>query len=96
MRAYAQPGPCRTPAGLGRPAPFPDRLVDAADSQQAGNRLEGYTRCVFMGEPIIVCPKCHSDIPLTESLAAPLLAATRRVPDAHAALGLEKTANAGR
>jgi hypothetical protein len=31
-----------------------------------------------MGEPIIVCPKCHSDIPLTESLAAPLLAATRR------------------
>ena len=44
-----------------------------------------------MGEPIIVCPKCHSDIPLTESLAAPLLAATRRVPDAHAALGLEKT-----
>ena len=31
-----------------------------------------------MGEPVIVCPKCHSDIPLTESLAAPLLAATRR------------------
>jgi hypothetical protein len=31
-----------------------------------------------MSEPIIVCPKCHSDIPLTESLAAPLLAATRR------------------
>ena len=31
-----------------------------------------------MGEPIIVCPKCHSEIPLTESLAAPLLAATRR------------------
>jgi len=31
-----------------------------------------------MGEPIIVCPKCHSDIPLTESLAAPLLAAFRR------------------
>ena len=31
-----------------------------------------------MGEPIIVCPKCHSDIPLTELLAAPLLAATRR------------------
>ena len=31
-----------------------------------------------MGEPIIVCPKCHSDIPLTKSLAAPLLAATRR------------------
>ena len=31
-----------------------------------------------MGEPIIVCPKCHSDIPLTELLAAPLLAAIRR------------------
>src|SRR3984957_16721857 len=31
-----------------------------------------------MGETIIVCPKCHSDIPLTESLAAPLLAAIHR------------------
>ena len=32
-----------------------------------------------MGEPIIVCPKCHSDIPFgPKSLAAPLLAATRR------------------
>src|SRR5690348_170470 len=30
-----------------------------------------------MAEPIITCPKCRSDIPLTESLAAPLLAATR-------------------
>ena len=30
-----------------------------------------------MAEPTITCPKCHSDIPLTESLAAPLLAATR-------------------
>jgi hypothetical protein len=30
-----------------------------------------------MTEPIINCPKCHTDIPLTESLAAPLLAATR-------------------
>src|SRR3981081_190419 len=29
-----------------------------------------------MTEPIINCPKCHTDIPLTESLAAPLLAAT--------------------
>jgi hypothetical protein len=31
-----------------------------------------------MGEPTITCPKCHSDVPLTESLAAPLLAATRQ------------------
>jgi hypothetical protein len=30
-----------------------------------------------MPEPMITCPKCRSDIPLTESLAAPLLAATR-------------------
>jgi hypothetical protein len=31
-----------------------------------------------MGDPTITCPKCHHDIPLTESLAAPLLEATRR------------------
>ena len=31
-----------------------------------------------MTEPTIVCPKCGSEIRLTESLAAPLIAATRR------------------
>lgn len=31
-----------------------------------------------MADPMITCPKCRSDIPLTESLAAPLLAATRK------------------
>ena len=31
-----------------------------------------------MTDATILCPKCHSDIPLTESLAAPLLAVTRR------------------
>jgi len=31
-----------------------------------------------MGDPTITCPKCHHDIPLTESLAAPLLEATRQ------------------
>jgi septal ring factor EnvC (AmiA/AmiB activator) len=31
-----------------------------------------------MGDPTITCPNCHCHIPLTESLAAPLLAATRR------------------
>jgi hypothetical protein len=30
-----------------------------------------------MGDQTITCPNCHSDIPLTESLAAPLLEATR-------------------
>jgi hypothetical protein len=30
-----------------------------------------------MAEPTVRCPKCKSDIPLTESLAAPLIAATR-------------------
>ncbi len=29
-------------------------------------------------EPTIICPKCKTEIPLTESLAAPLLEATRR------------------
>jgi hypothetical protein len=31
-----------------------------------------------MADATIICPKCHSNIPLTESLAAPLLAATRQ------------------
>lgn len=31
-----------------------------------------------MAEPTITCPKCKAEIPLTESLAAPLLEATRR------------------
>lgn len=31
-----------------------------------------------MADPMITCPKCRSDIPLTESIAAPLLAATRK------------------
>jgi hypothetical protein len=31
-----------------------------------------------MAEPTIVCPSCHTEIKLTKSLAAPLLAATRK------------------
>lgn len=31
-----------------------------------------------MSEPTITCPNCHTIIPLTESLAAPLIAATRQ------------------
>jgi hypothetical protein len=31
-----------------------------------------------MSEPIIACPKCKTEIKLTESLAAPLLESTRR------------------
>lgn len=31
-----------------------------------------------MTEPTIVCPNCKSEIKLTESLAAPLIAATRK------------------
>jgi hypothetical protein len=31
-----------------------------------------------MTEPTIVCPNCHTEIKLTESLAAPLIAATRK------------------
>jgi len=31
-----------------------------------------------IAEPTIICPKCKAEIPLTESLAAPLLEATRR------------------
>src|SRR5579862_8296119 len=32
----------------------------------------------LMVEPIIVCPKCKTEIRLTESLAAPLIESTRR------------------
>jgi hypothetical protein len=31
-----------------------------------------------MVEPTITCPKCKTEIKLTESLAAPLIEATRR------------------
>lgn len=31
-----------------------------------------------MSEPTIICPKCHAEIKLTESLAAPLIASTQR------------------
>ncbi len=31
-----------------------------------------------MTEPTILCPNCKIEIPLTESLAAPLIAATRK------------------
>ncbi|EQD44462.1 hypothetical protein B2A_09590 [mine drainage metagenome] len=31
-----------------------------------------------MTEPVILCPNCKTEIKLTESLAAPLIAATRR------------------
>ena len=31
-----------------------------------------------MVEPVIACPHCHTEIKLTESLAAPLVEATRR------------------
>src|SRR5258708_32584845 len=31
-----------------------------------------------MAEPTIICPKCKNEIKLTESLAAPLIEATRR------------------
>jgi hypothetical protein len=31
-----------------------------------------------MAEPTITCPKCKAEIPLTESLAAPLIEATRK------------------
>ena len=31
-----------------------------------------------MTEPTIICPKCKTEIKLTESLAAPLIEATRR------------------
>jgi len=31
-----------------------------------------------MTEPTIICPNCKTEIKLTESLAAPLIAATRQ------------------
>lgn len=31
-----------------------------------------------MTEPTIICPNCHTEVKLTESLAAPLIAATRK------------------
>ena len=45
-----------------------------------------------MTEPTITCPNCKTVIPLTESLAAPLIAATRRQFDQQIALKDEEIA----
>ena len=45
-----------------------------------------------MTEPTITCPNCKTAIPLTESLAAPLIAATRRQFDQQIALKDEEIA----
>src|ERR1700724_3142675 len=43
-------------------------------SRSLKNNIAGLT----MNEPTITCPSCKSEIKLTESLAAPLIEATRR------------------
>lgn len=53
------------PEGLGsRPAP--------------DNILNKHHRTINVNEPQIICPKCSTEIKLTESLAAPLIAETRK------------------
>jgi hypothetical protein len=42
-------------------------------------------------DPQIVCPNCHTEIKLTESLAAPLIAETRRQFEAQLAEALLST-----
>jgi hypothetical protein len=52
------------------------RTKGTAASPYAFNNLR--ENALHMTEPTITCPNCKTVIPLTESLAAPLLAATRR------------------
>ena len=51
----------------------PDERVLLSCSQRSYNQQSGH-----MTEPTITCPQCKAEIKLTESLAAPLLEATKR------------------
>ena len=50
-----------------------------------------HTRTDTVTDPQIVCPNCHTEIKLTESLAAPLIAETRRQFEAQLAEALLST-----
>lgn len=54
-----------------------EQLANICYAGQLSCPARGPNREFSMAEPIITCPNCRSNIPLTESLAAPLLAATR-------------------
>lgn len=64
------PRPVRLPGITAPNAPIAARKIDTIP----GNP----TRIDFVTDPQIVCPECRTEIKLTESLAAPLIAETRR------------------
>jgi hypothetical protein len=60
-------------------------------------RQQTISQRAAMTEPVITCPNCHSEIKLTESLAAPLIEAARkdyeeRFAEKDAALAKRETA----
>lgn len=71
--------------GQAKPAlPRPPQLRGITRAQglngvaSAGTIAGNHQRTDTVTDPQIVCPNCHTDIKLTESLAAPLIAETRR------------------
>jgi hypothetical protein len=72
--------------------PGPGNVQTCQAKSSLLSAVTGVKRCVtlngnllkecFMSEPTIVCPNCKTEIRLTESLAAPLIEATRKQFDA--------------
>lgn len=54
------------------------RAQGLSDAPSPGNIANNHQRTDTVTDPQIVCPTCSTQIKLTESLAAPLIAETRR------------------
>lgn len=69
----------RLPSRLPRPpAPASSAVPGLGNSQNPATLDSNIHRIDIVTEPQIVCPNCRTEIKLTESLAAPLIAETRR------------------
>jgi exonuclease VII large subunit len=55
-----------------------DKGADEKCRKGIARSNDPYFGCLGMNEPQIVCPNCSHEIKLTESLAAPLIEATRK------------------
>src|SRR5262249_4072419 len=76
---------CDSPTAVGRMTVISsgqqrprERFAPGASSTTLGRDMTHQGTRVRMTDPTITCPHCHTEIKLTESLAAPLLEATRQ------------------
>jgi hypothetical protein len=60
---------------------MPDAIIRKIKRRDPWQRCDSHcerSTGTIMSEPTIICPNCKTEIKLTESLAAPLIAATRQ------------------